>query len=147
MRTNYIEYHLRLQEHRPKQGKLFCEEYPEPSTPPGLLEPAEPSAEHSYSSFGSEHDSEPASASNIHTTSVAQSIFNVVRCPDLHCHVLQYGINVATHMMQANMFIGLGLLSTAYALKLGGWAALLGLAANAAFFATAGKHFYCSKLM
>lgn len=43
-------------------------------------------------------------------------------------------------MVQANLFIGLGLLSTAYALKLGGWAALLGLAANAAFFATAGKH-------
>ena len=43
-------------------------------------------------------------------------------------------------MVQANLFIGLGLLSTAYALKLGGWAALLGLAANAAFFATAGEH-------
>ena len=42
-------------------------------------------------------------------------------------------------MLQANLFIGLGLLSTAYALKLGGWASLLGLAANAAFFATAGK--------
>lgn len=44
------------------------------------------------------------------------------------------------YMMQTNLFIGLGLLSTAYALKLGGWASLLGLAANAAFFATAGKH-------
>jgi len=43
-------------------------------------------------------------------------------------------------MLQANLFIGLGLLSTAYALKLGGWTALLGLAANAACFATAGEH-------
>jgi amino acid permease len=43
-------------------------------------------------------------------------------------------------MLQANMFIGLGLLSTAYALKLGGWMALLGLTANAACFATAGEH-------
>ncbi len=43
-------------------------------------------------------------------------------------------------MLQANLFIGLGLLSTAYALKLGGWMALLGLAANAACFATAGEH-------
>ncbi len=42
-------------------------------------------------------------------------------------------------MLQANLFIGLGLLSTAYALKLGGWMALLGLAANAACFATAGE--------
>ena len=41
--------------------------------------------------------------------------------------------------MQANLFIGLGLLSTAYALKMGGWVALLGLAANAACFALAGE--------
>lgn len=53
---------------------------------------------------------------------------------------LQSGHIASPDMMQANLFIGLGLLSTAYALKLGGWAALLGLAANAAFFATAGKH-------
>ena len=52
-------------------------------------------------------------------------------------------------MLQANLFIGLGLLSTAYALKLGGWMALLGLAANAACFATAGEHSYknCSALL
>ncbi len=42
-------------------------------------------------------------------------------------------------LLQANLFIGLGLLSTAYALKLGGWMALVGLAANAACFATAGE--------
>lgn len=47
-------------------------------------------------------------------------------------------------MAQANLFIGLGLLSTAYALKLGGWAALLGLAVNAGFFAMAGD--LCSDL-
>ncbi|KAL3157898.1 hypothetical protein ABBQ32_012307 [Trebouxia sp. C0010 RCD-2024] len=77
MRKNYIEYHLRLQENRPQQGKLFSKEYPEPSTPPGLVAPADPSAEDSYSSFGSEHESALASATT-HTTSVAQTIFNVV---------------------------------------------------------------------
>ena len=41
--------------------------------------------------------------------------------------------------LQANLFIGLGLLSSAYALKMGGWVALLGLAANAACFALAGE--------
>ena len=142
MRTNYIEYHLRLHEHRPKQGKLFSEEYPEPSIPAGTLEPAEPSMEHSYSSFGSEDDSPQAAISSSHTTSVAQTIFNVVRC--LTCAVVRYTIKwrhtAFAYMVQANLFIGLGLLSTAYALKLGGWAALLGLAANAAFFAIAGKH-------
>ena len=86
MRTNYIEYHLRLQEHRPKQGKLFSEEYPEPSTPPGTLGPPEPSAEHSFSSFGSEPDSSQAAVSSSHTTSVAQTVFNVVRC--LKCAVV-----------------------------------------------------------
>lgn len=49
-------------------------------------------------------------------------------------------------MLQANLFIGLGLLSTAYALKLGGWLALLGLAGNAACFATAGASRYCVEL-
>lgn len=84
MRTNYIEYHLRLQEHRPKQG--LSEEYPEPSTPPGILGPPEPSTEHSFSSFGSEHDSAQAAVSTSHTTSVAQTVFNVVRC--LACAVV-----------------------------------------------------------
>lgn len=88
MRTNYIEYHLRLQEHRPKQGKLFSEEYPEPSVPAGNLESTEPSIEHSYSSFGSEHDLAQAAVSSSHTTSVAQTIFNVVRC--LTCAVICY---------------------------------------------------------
>ena len=86
MRTNYIEYHLRLQEHRPKRGKLFSEEYPEPSTPPGALGPPEPSAEQSFSSFGSEQDSAQAAVSTSHTTSVAQTVFNVVRC--LKCAVV-----------------------------------------------------------
>ncbi|DBB09681.1 hypothetical protein WJX82_002703 [Trebouxia sp. C0006] len=112
MRTNYIEYHLRLQNQRPKQGKLFAEEYPEPSTPPALQEPSEPSEEYS---FGSSQDGDLPSTSGTQATTVAQTMFNV-----------------------ANLFIGLGLLSTAYALKLGGWMALLGLAANAACFATAG---------
>lgn len=44
--------------------------------------------------------------------------------------------------LQANLFIGLGLLSTAYALKWGGWIALLGLLINSACFTAAGKLFY-----
>ncbi len=76
MRKNYIEYHLRLQEQRPKQGKLFAEEYPEPVTPPTLPEPPEPSEEYS---FGSDQDADVASTSGTQATSVAQTIFNVVR--------------------------------------------------------------------
>lgn len=75
MRTNYIEYHLRLQNQRPKQGKLFAEEYPEPSTPPALQEPSEPSEEYS---FGSSQDGDLPSTSGTQATTVAQTIFNVV---------------------------------------------------------------------
>jgi len=75
MRTNYIEYHLRLQNQRPKQGKLFAEEYPEPSTPPALQEPSEPSEEYS---FGSSQDEDLPSTSGTQATTVAQTIFNVV---------------------------------------------------------------------
>ena len=75
MRTNYIEYHLRLQNQRPKQGKLFAEEYPEPSTPPALQEPSEPSEEYS---FGSSQDEDLSSTSGTQATTVAQTIFNVV---------------------------------------------------------------------
>ena len=77
MRTNYIEYHLRLQEERPKQGKLFSEEYPEPP-PLSAPEPSEPIAEDSYSSFGSDLESAAASTSGLHATSIIQTIFNVV---------------------------------------------------------------------
>ena len=45
------------------------------------------------------------------------------------------------------MFIGLGLLSTAYALRLGGWLALLGLISNAFCFALAGKSLQASVRM
>lgn len=45
----------------------------------------------------------------------------------------------STAGMQANLFIGLGILSTAYALKWGGWTALLGLLVNACCFAAAGN--------
>ena len=76
MRTNYIEYHLRLQNQRPKAGKLFAEEYPEPNTPESLLDSPEPSETYS---FGSEHDEEVASTSGTQATSVAQTVFNVVR--------------------------------------------------------------------
>ena len=75
MRTNYIEYHLRLQDQRPKQGKLFAEEYPEPSTPPALQEPSEPSEEYS---FGSSQDDELPTTSGTQATTVVQTIFNVV---------------------------------------------------------------------
>ena len=78
MRTNYIEYHLRLQKERPKQGKLFSDEYPEPPAPPSMPALSEPLAEESFSSFGSDDDSAVASISGSHATSVAQSIFNVV---------------------------------------------------------------------
>ena len=75
MRTNYIEYHLRLQQQRPKQGKLFAEEYPEPSLPQPVAEPSEPSAEYS---FGSSQEIEVASTTSTQTTTVAQTVFNVV---------------------------------------------------------------------
>ena len=88
MRTDYIEYHLRLQKERPKQGKLFSEKYPEPSIPADILEPAELPIELSYSSFGSEHDLGQVADSSSHATNVAQTIFNVVRC--LTCAVVCY---------------------------------------------------------
>lgn len=81
MRTNYIEYHLRLQEQRPKQGKLFAQEYPEPSLPQPVVEPSEPSAEYS---FGSSQEIEVASTASTQTTTVAQTVFNVVG----HCLTL-----------------------------------------------------------
>ena len=75
MRTNYIDYHLRLQEQRPRPGKLFAEEYPEPAPQASLPDSPEPSEAYT---FGSEHDEDIASTSGTSETSVAQTIFNVV---------------------------------------------------------------------
>lgn len=75
MRTNYIEYHLRLQQERPEQGKLFAEEYPE------LLSPAYQAFQDEEHLCGVEDQPELHVNEAAHATSVAQTIFNVVCLP------------------------------------------------------------------
>lgn len=73
MRTDYIDYHLRLQQERPEQGKLFSEEYP-----PEQLSPVQQPSQDEDFLCGVED--QPAAQTNdaVHATSVAQTIFNVV---------------------------------------------------------------------
>ena len=73
MRTNYIEYHLRLQQDQPEQGKLFAEEYPD------LLSPVQQASQDEEFLCGVEDQPRAQINEAAHATSVAQTIFNVVR--------------------------------------------------------------------
>ena len=71
MRTNFIDYHQRLQQKFLQQGKPLAEE-----TSDGLMTPLQHPAQELC---GVDEQTETDKAAPLHATSVTQTVFNVVR--------------------------------------------------------------------